>query len=188
MVRGSMPCQRKERRHHGKSVRHRDSEGDWHQQPSAQAQAPLGHPGNGVPDESLSTRQHPLSKAVNQHEATLTANIASVRPGSRKRLTCLLFVQSTSNIWMTHAEMESLTAATKPVRSDSILLFQFTFFLGNNLICLTVFCVFFHCLFDVLALILFLFPFSLIRQAFSFFPLIFSQNLFLCDVFPTNSY
>lgn len=157
MVRGSMPCQRKERRHHGKSVRHRDSEGDRHQQPSAQAQAPLGHPGNGVPDESLSPRQHPLSKA--QHEPTLTAKSASVCPGARKRLTCLLLLQSTSNIWMTHAEMESLTAATKPVRSDSRALFQFTFFLGHISIRLTVFCVFFHCLFDALALILFLFPF-----------------------------
>lgn len=63
MVRGRMPRQRKERRNHGQSVRHRDSEGDWHQQPSAQAQAPLGHPGNGVPHEPLGARQHSLSKA-----------------------------------------------------------------------------------------------------------------------------
>lgn len=31
LVRGSVPCQREERRHHVGAFRHRDPEGDWNQ-------------------------------------------------------------------------------------------------------------------------------------------------------------
>lgn len=51
---------------------------------------------------------------------TLTNSCIHVKKGDWLCI-CLLWLQSTSNIWMTHAEMESLTAATKPVRLNIIL-------------------------------------------------------------------
>lgn len=109
VVRGSVPRQREERRHHGQPVGHGDPEGDRHQQPAAPPQAAAGHPGDGVPHQSVRTCEHPLCKAqgAEQH-AILTA-------GSIPTDVVFCSLQSTSNIWMTHAEMESLTAATKPV-------------------------------------------------------------------------
>lgn len=63
VVRSSLSRQREERRHYGQPVGHRDSEGDWYQQPSAQAQAPPRHPGNGLPHQSFCACQHSLRKA-----------------------------------------------------------------------------------------------------------------------------
>lgn len=48
MVCRGLPCQCEERCHHVCAIRYRDPEGNWHQQPTAQAQAQTGHPGNGV--------------------------------------------------------------------------------------------------------------------------------------------
>lgn len=69
VVRGSLPGQRKERCHYGQPVRHRDSEGDWYQQPFAQAQTPPRHPGNGLPHQSICTCQHPLRKAQSKQRS-----------------------------------------------------------------------------------------------------------------------
>lgn len=55
VVCGSLSCQREEWSHHVSSVRHRDPAGDWHQQPSAPTQTPLGHPGDGLPHQPVST-------------------------------------------------------------------------------------------------------------------------------------
>lgn len=55
LVCGSLSGQCQEWRHHVRPVGHRDPTGDRHQQCPAQAQAPPGHPGDGVPDEPLSS-------------------------------------------------------------------------------------------------------------------------------------
>lgn len=56
LVCGRLPGQCQERRHHGQPVRHGDPEGNWHQQPPAQAQATPRHSGDGVAHITLSTR------------------------------------------------------------------------------------------------------------------------------------
>lgn len=53
VVCSSVSCQREERSHYVRSVRHRDPEGDWDQQPTAPTQTPTGHPRNGVPHQPL---------------------------------------------------------------------------------------------------------------------------------------
>ena len=63
VVRRSLSRQREERCHHGQPVGHGDPEGDRHQQPPAPAQTPPGHPGNGLPHQSVCAREHSLRKA-----------------------------------------------------------------------------------------------------------------------------
>jgi len=53
VVRGRVPRQRQERRHHVGAVRHGDPAGDRHQQPPAPPQAAARHPGNGVAHQPL---------------------------------------------------------------------------------------------------------------------------------------
>ena len=53
MVRGGVPGQREERRHHVGAVGHGDPAGDRHQQPAAPPQAPPRHPGDGVAHQPL---------------------------------------------------------------------------------------------------------------------------------------
>lgn len=55
LVCGGLPGQCQEWRHHVRLVGHGDPAGDRHQQCPAQAQAPPGHPGDGVTDEPLSS-------------------------------------------------------------------------------------------------------------------------------------
>lgn len=55
MVRCSVSCQRKKRRHHVCPVGHRDPERDRHQQPTAPPQTAPGHPGDGLAHQPLSS-------------------------------------------------------------------------------------------------------------------------------------
>lgn len=64
VVRRSLSRQREERRHHGQPVGHGDPERDRHKQPPAPAQTPPGHPGNGLPHQSVCAREHSLRKAL----------------------------------------------------------------------------------------------------------------------------
>lgn len=51
LVCGCLPSKRQEWCHHVSPVRHRDPAGDRHQQPSAQAEAAAGHPGDYVTNQ-----------------------------------------------------------------------------------------------------------------------------------------
>ena len=53
LVRRRLPGQRQVRCHHVCLIRHRDPARDRHLQPAAPAEAPAGHPGDGVTDESF---------------------------------------------------------------------------------------------------------------------------------------
>jgi len=70
------------------------------------------------PSAPASTRSVRLSEYMGKNKHILNAAILTI-PCSH--VFVFLSLQSTSNIWMTHAEMESLTAATKPVRLRIIL-------------------------------------------------------------------
>ncbi|MEQ2190326.1 hypothetical protein GOODEAATRI_034619, partial [Goodea atripinnis] len=58
LVCGGVPCQREEWCHHVRPFGHRDPEGDWNQQPPAQAQTSSGHPGDGLPHQPLGPTHH----------------------------------------------------------------------------------------------------------------------------------
>lgn len=53
LVRGCVSGQCEERSHHVGPVRHRDSTGDRHQQPSTSPETSLGHSGNHVTDQPV---------------------------------------------------------------------------------------------------------------------------------------
>lgn len=66
LVCGSLSCQREERSHHVSFVGHRDSEGDWHQQPTPPTQTTPGHSGDGLPHQPLRTADLKNGKKKNK--------------------------------------------------------------------------------------------------------------------------
>lgn len=71
LVCGSLSCQCEEWSHHVSPVRHRDPEGDWHQQPFAPTQTAPGHPGDGLPHQPLCTTHLQNGKKNITHKYTL---------------------------------------------------------------------------------------------------------------------
>ena len=113
MVRGGVPCQREERRHHGRTQRNGDSAGDWHRQLPAPHETTLSHPGDGQLDQPFG--------ATHQSHGTENKRAYSNGIFSTFSLLCIMiFFRRTHRLWHSARWTTSGWAITGCPRWDSL--------------------------------------------------------------------